>query len=121
MIAFIYLCVLIVLIFSLKSILVSLKSILSGTCDASWRTFFSGLIGLIIGLIASFVPIMETTSEYLPAEPIAYNSTQTVFTTDKGNVIADGIYPDGKYMLDMDGDTVLVVWQAVEGEEVGLG
>ena len=114
MITFVYLCVLIVLIFSLKSIL-------SGACEASWRTFFNGLIGLIIGLIASFVPIMETTSEYIPAEPIAYNSTQTVFTTNKGNIIVNGVYSDGVYMLDMDGDTVLVVWQAVEGEEVGLG
>ena len=109
MIAFVYLCVLIVLFFSLKSIL-------SGACKASWRTFFNGLIGLIIGLIASFVPIMEATSEYIPAEPIAYNSTQTVFTTDKGNIIVNGVYPDGVYMLDMDGDTVLVVWQAVDGE-----
>ena len=114
MITFIYLCVFIVLFFSLKSIL-------SGACKASWRTFFIGLIGLIIGLIASFVPIKEVTNEYIPAEPIAYNSTQTVFTTDKGNIIVNGVYPDGVYMLDMDGDTVLVVWQAVEGEEVGLG
>ena len=114
MIAFVYLCILIVLFFSLKSILL-------GACEASWRTFFNGLIGLIIGLIASFVPIMETTSEYIPAEPIAYNSTQTVFATNKGNIIVNGVYPDGVYMLDMDGDTVLAVWQAVEGEEVGLG
>ena len=114
MITFVYLCVLIVLFFSLKSIL-------SGACEASLRIFFSGLIGLIIGLIASFVPIMETTSEYIPAEPIAYNSTQTIFATDKGNIIVNGVYPDGVYMLDMDGNTVLVVWQAVEGEEVGLG
>ena len=114
MITFVYLCVLIVLFFSLKSIL-------SGACKASWRTFFIGLIGLIIGLIASFVPIKEVTNEYIPAEPIAYNSTQTVFTTNKGNIIVNGVYPDGVYMLDMDGDTVLVVWQAVEGEEVGLG
>ena len=114
MITFVYLCVFIVLFFSLKSIL-------SGACKASWRTFFIGLIGLIIGLIASFVPIKEVTNEYIPAEPIAYNSTQTVFTTDKGNIIVNGVYPDGVYMLDMDGDTVLVVWQAVEGEEVGLG
>ena len=114
MITFVYLCVLIVLFFSSKSIL-------SGACEASWRTFFIGLIGLIIGLIASFVPIKEVTNEYIPAEPIAYNSTQTVFTTNKGNIIVNGVYPDGVYMLDMDGDTVLVVWQAVEGEEVGLG
>lgn len=109
MIAFVYLCVFIVLIFSLKSIL-------SGACDASWRTFFSGLMGLIIGLIASFVSIKETTSDYIPAEPLAYNQTQTVFTTDEGTYIADGLYPDGTYLLTVDGEDVLVVWQAVDGE-----
>lgn len=114
MITFVYLCVLIVLFFSLKSIL-------SGACKASWRTVFNGLIGFIIGLMALFVQIREATNGYIPAEPIAYNSTQTVFATDKGNIIVNGVYPDGVYMLDMDGDTVLVVWQAVEGEEVGLG
>lgn len=113
MIAFVYLCVFIVLIFSLKSML-------SGACEASWRTFFNGLIGLIIGLIASFIPIKETTNNCIPAESIAHNSTQTVFATDKGNIIVNSAYLDGVYMLDMDGDTVLIVWQAVEGEKVGL-
>ena len=117
MITFVYLCVIIVLIFSLKSIFFSLKSILSGVCEGSLRTFFSGLIGLIIGLIASFIPIKETTNDYIPAEPIAYNSAQTVFATDKGNIIVNGVYPDGVYMLDMDGKDVLVVWQAVEEEK----
>lgn len=60
-------------------------------------------------------------NQYIPAEPIVYNSNQTVFNTEKGNIIANGIYPDGEYLLDMDGDTVLVIWQAVNGEEVGLG
>ena len=114
MITFVYLCVFIVLIFSLKSMF-------SGACDASWKTFFSGLMGLIIGLIASFVPIKETTSKYTPAEPLAYNQTQTVFTTDKGTYIANGLYPDGTYLLTVDGKDVLVVWQAVEGIEEVLG
>lgn len=109
MITFVYLCVLIVLIFSAKSMF-------SGACEDSWGTFFNGLIGLIIGLIASFVPIMETTSEYIPAEPFAYNQTQTVFTTDKGTYLADGLYPDSTYLLTVDGKDVLVVWQAVDGE-----
>lgn len=112
MIVFVYLCIIIVQIFSAKSMY-------SGACDASRRTFFSGLIGLIIGLIASFVPVRETTAEYIPAEPIAYNSTQTVFATDKGNVVVNGTYPDGEYLLDIDGNDVLVVWQAVEGEGLG--
>ena len=83
--------------------------------------------GIVLGLvliIVGFVAVVENrfnNTQYIPAEPIAYNSTQTVFTTDKGNIIVNGVYPDGVYMLDMDGDTVLVVWQAVKGEEVGLG
>lgn len=91
-----------------------------GGIARSWKVFFIGICAFVIGLTASFVPIYEA-NPCIPAEPIAYNSTQTVFTTDKGNIIINGIYPDGRYMLDMDDDTVLVVWQAVEGEEVGLG
>lgn len=109
MIVFVYLCVFIVLIFSLKSIF-------PGVCEASLRTFFSGLIGLIIGLIASFIPIKETTIDYIPAEPLAHNQTQTVFTTDEGSYLANGLYPDGTYLLTVDGKDVLVVWQAVDGE-----
>ncbi len=109
MIAFVYLCVMIVLIFSLKSIL-------SGVCNVSWRTCFSGLMCLIIGLIASFVPIMETTNDYIHAEPLAYNQTQTVFTTEEGTYLVDGLYPDGIYLLTVDGEDVLVVWQAVDGK-----
>nr|DAH17042.1 MAG TPA: hypothetical protein [Caudoviricetes sp.] len=71
---------------------------------------------LIIGLIASFVPIKETTGDYIPVEPLAYNQTQTVFTTDEGTYIADGLYPDGTYLLTVDGKDVVVVWQAVDGE-----
>lgn len=116
MIAFVYLCVFIVLIFSLKSIFFSLKSILLGVCEGSLRTFFNGLIGLIIGLIASFIPIKETTNDCISAEPLAHNQTQTVFTTDKGTYTADGLYPDGAYLLTVDGKDVLVVWQAVDGD-----
>lgn len=116
MIAFVYLCVFIVLIFSLKSIFFSLKSILSGVCKGSLRTFFSGLMGLIIGLIASFIPIRETTIDCIPAEPLAHNQNQTVFTTDEGTYLADGLYPNGTYLLTVDGKDVLVVWQAVDGE-----
>lgn len=79
-----------------------------------------GLMLIIVGFAADVENRFNNT-QYIPAEPIAYNSAQTVFTTDKGNIIVNGVYPDGVYMLDMDGDTVLVVWQAVDGEEVGLG
>ena len=62
------------------------------------------------GLIAS------NTMTYVPAEPLAHNQTQTVFTTDEGTYLANGLYPDGAYLLTIDGKDVLVVWQVVDGE-----
>ena len=55
-------------------------------------------------------------SRYIPAEPLAHNQTQTVFTTDEGTYLADGLYPDGTYLLTVDSKDVLVVWQAVDGK-----
>lgn len=51
-----------------------------------------------------------------PAETLAHNQTQTVFTTDRGTYTVDGLYPDGTYLLNVDGKDVLAVWQAVDGE-----
>ena len=62
------------------------------------------------GLIAS------NAMTYVPAEPLAHNQTQTVFTTDRGTYTADGFYPNGTYLLTVDGKDVLVVWQAVDGK-----
>lgn len=80
-----------------------------------------GVIFLIVAIIGGFE--LKTTrlnnsidTEYIPAEPLAYNQTQTVFTTDDGTYLADGFYPDGTYLLTVDGKDVLVVWQAVDGE-----
>lgn len=60
--------------------------------------------------------VVKDGGNYIPAEPFAYSQTQTVFTTDEGKYIADGLYPDGTYLLTVDGNDVLVVWQAVDGE-----
>ena len=82
-------------------------------------TFFLGLIFSIfgvIGLLGLDELIGNDNSRYIPAEPLAHNQTQTVFTTDEGTYIADGLYPDGTYLLTVDGKDVLVVWQAVDGE-----
>lgn len=85
-----------------------------------------GVSILLVGVLGGF-ELKELSynnsydTRYIPAEPLAHNQTQTVFTTDKGTYIADSLYPDGTYMLTVDGKDVLVVWQAVEGEEVGLG
>lgn len=77
------------------------------------ENFFSGLIGLIIGLIASFVPIKETTIDYIPAEPLAHNQTQTVFTTNEDIFLVDGLYPEGTYLLTIDGNEILAVWHNI--------
>lgn len=80
-----------------------------------------GVIFLIVAIIGGFE--LKTSwlsnsidTEYIPAEPLAHNQTQTVFTTDEGTYIADGLYPDGTYLLTVDGKDVLVVWQVVDGE-----
>ena len=81
--------------------------------------FFTLLsIMLLVISISSLVTINSVVDEttYIPAEPLAHNQTQTVFTTDEGTYIADGLYSDGTYLLTVDGKDVLVVWQAVDGE-----
>jgi hypothetical protein len=78
----------------------------------------------LIGVVITFVGVnglitcdnVEYNTTYVPAEPVAHNQTQTVFTTDEGTYLADGLYPDGTYLLTVDGKDVLVVWQAVDGE-----
>lgn len=70
----------------------------------------------VIGLLGFRELIDNNNSQYIPAEPLAHNQTQTVFTTDEGTYIANGLYPDGTYLLTVDGKDVLVVWQAVDGE-----
>lgn len=85
-------------------------------------------VGCVIGAIFLIVAIMgifelktprlnnSIDTKYIPAEPLAHNQTQTVFTTDEGTYITDGLYPDGTYLLTVDGKDALVVWQAVDGE-----
>lgn len=75
------------------------------------------LVGILGGVeLKDFSYNNSYNTEYIPAEPLAHNQTQTVFTTDEGTYIADGLYPDGTYLLTVDGKDVLVVWQAVDGE-----
>ena len=79
-------------------------------------------IGTVIGFI-TFILSLSTlflledgygSTVYIPAETLAHNQTQTVFTTDEDTYLADGLYPDGTYLLTVDGKDVLVVWQAVD-------
>lgn len=96
-----------------------IATIIISTEDKESVTFLFGFILTIFGVIG-FLGLDELVnndnSQYIPAEPLAHNQTQTVFTTDEGTYIADGLYPDGTYLLTVDGKDVLVVWQAVDGE-----
>ena len=93
--------------------------VFAGMVDKQIKVAFYGLILSIFGVMG-FLGLEEwvnnDNSQYIPAEPLAHNQTQTVFTTDKGTYIADGLYPDGTYLLTVDGKDILVVWQAVDGE-----
>ena len=70
--------------------------------------------------------LMETTTYYLEAEPLAYNyeANLTYFTSAEGQFKAEGIYPENTYLLTMNNnetrdkkdDTVLVVWEPSKGE-----
>ena len=96
-----------------------IATIIISTEDKEFVTFLFGLILTIFGVMG-FLGLDELVnndnSQYIPAEPLAYNQTQTVFTTDEGTYLADGLYPDGAYLLTVNDKDVLVVWQAVDGE-----
>lgn len=82
-----------------------------------WIEAIVGVIIFFLGFLTLF-SFMDgyDSSAYIPAEPLAHNQTQTVFTTDKGTYLADGLYPDGTYLLTVEGKNVLVVWQTADGE-----
>ena len=111
----------IVVTFGCIIILISagIATIIISTEDKEFVTFLFGLILTIFGVIG-FLGLDELVnndnSQYIPAQPLARNQTQTVFTTDRGTYTADGLYPDGAYLLTVDGKDVLVVWQAVDGD-----
>lgn len=81
--------------------------------EKEWLCMLISVVIVFVGVNGLIAP---TTMVYVPAEPLAHNQTQTVFTTDRGTYTADGLYPDGTYLLNIDGKDVLVVWQAVDGE-----
>lgn len=102
-------------------ILTGLYNITCGFYEKKWPKILTGIVYSVIAIIALVLFFIIKLEIHIPAEPLAYNQTQTIFTTDEGTYLADGLYPDGTYLLTVDGKDVLVVWQAVESEEVGLG
>lgn len=105
-------CIIILIGAGIATIIISVE-------DKEFIIFSFGLILTIFGVIG-FLSLEELigndNSQYIPAEPLAHNQNQTVFTTDRGTYTVDGLYPDGIYLLTVDGKDVLVVWQAVDGK-----
>ena len=112
--AWLILCVAIIIVIGAFCIFCGLE-------DDTGITCIFGVFFLLVGILGCFelknFPYNNFyNTQYIPAEPLAHNQTQTIFTTDEGTYIANGLYPDGTYLLTVDGKDVLVVWQAVDGE-----
>lgn len=94
------------------------RHFLCGACLA-----WNGLIFVFFGI---WCIVVNDTTYYLEAEPLAYNyeANLTYFTSAEGQFKAEGIYPENTYLLTMDNngtsdkedDIVLVVWEPSEGE-----
>ena len=94
------------------------RHLLCGMCLA-W-------IGLILVFFGIWCIVVNDTTYYLEAEPLAYNyeTNATYFTSAEGQFKAEGIYPENTYLLTMDNngtsdkedDIVLVVWEPSKGE-----
>lgn len=91
--------------------------IVGGVLYKEWFSIISGVLWVVVIVSSMFETFFVGYEMHIPAEPFAHNQTQTIFTTDKGTYTADGLYPDGTYLLTVDGKDVLVVWQAVDGVE----
>lgn len=92
------------------------RHFLSGICLA-----FYGALLTLFGLYCIANPV---TTYYLEAEPIAYNTDTTIFSTPNGYYTANAIYDeDTVYLLTMNGmgttntkdNEILVVWKCDEG------
>lgn len=58
--------------------------------------------------------------EIIEAEPVSYSNTQTFFEDSDGNILrVDGNFPSGEYLLTVDGNEVLAVWQNIMIGDVG--
>ena len=99
-------------------VLVGIVLLFAAAQDKDLKGYILGVTILLFGAlgICGLNDAVKDEGNYVQAEPLAHNQTQTVFTTDKGTYITDGLYPDGTYLLTVDGKDVLVVWQAVDGE-----
>ena len=106
--------------FIIVGVLLATLGTWAGIYSNCFRHFLCGMcltsISALIALYGCFIISNPVITNSLEAEPLAHNQTQTVFATEEGTYLADGLYPDGTYLLTVDGKDVLVVWQAVDGE-----
>lgn len=81
-----------------------------------------GFMIILIGVF--FIPENSPATYYLEANPIAYNTNTTIFSTPNGYYTANTIHDeDAIYLLTMDNmgtndtkdDEILVVWKCDEG------
>lgn len=104
-------------------VLLGVVVVASGYADDKWSDILLGAIIIAISIVSLIYMVVKDDyildTYYLPAEPLAYNTTQTVFITDQGTYTVDGIYSNNKYLLALDtnntkntsDDIVLVVWE----------
>ena len=113
------------IIFGFISVIISLIAL---TYADKISQFLCSTIVICFGAFTVYTGfiLMETTTYYLEAEPLAYNyeTNLTYFTSAEGQYKAEGIYPENTYLLTMDNngtsdkedDIVLVVWEPSKGE-----
>lgn len=99
-------------------ILVGIFLLFTAAQDKDLGDYILSVVILLFGTlgVCGLNDAVKDGGNYIQAKPLAYNQTQTVFTTDEGIYIVNDLYPDGTYLLTVDGKDVLVVWQAVDGE-----
>ena len=113
------------IVFGLISVTINLIAL---TYADKISQFLCSAITVCFGAVMVFFGfcLMETTTYYLEAEPLAYNyeANFTYFTSTEGQFKAEGIYPENTYLLTMDNngtsdkedDIVLVIWEPSKGE-----
>lgn len=89
------------------------------------KTWWYCPLGFMILVVGVFSILKNSpTTYYLEAEPIAYNTNTTIFSTPNGCYTTNAIYDeDTMYLLtmnnmgtnDTDDDEILVVWKCDEG------
>lgn len=93
-----------------------------GDADFVLGKFLFSLMVSLLGVALCFTKVgtSSNTYSYIEATPVSYSNTQTFFEDNEGNILrVDGNFPSGEYLLTVDGNEVLVVWQNIMIGDVG--